>query len=148
MTKSSYGNGSDFRNIVIVIISTVILSFVGNLFRSSSVVKPNFEKELKSSMRAYNKKLPIMVDEITRLTRVTVSGKEITYKNKVITVQVKDLNVRTFHKKINKVMIQKFKSDPNTVKFLNRGVVYIYEYRDKHSKMITSIRIDKKACHL
>lgn len=129
----------------------------GLLFIASSIVtilpEKSHEVMLTEGLRigAYkiNKKLPMMVDQETRLDKATVGpGPRMVYHFTFLNHAAKDINANKFQEYLKPVIVQKNCTDPKMKKFLQYGGIYEYAYSGNNGVEITRFDIDRTDCGL
>uniref|UniRef100_UPI003A93BD50 hypothetical protein n=1 Tax=Salmonella enterica TaxID=28901 RepID=UPI003A93BD50 len=95
-----------------------------------------------------NKKLPIMVDDTTRLNQVKSYGKTLSYKYTVKNVNVTEIskgNINEFKKQMY-VLLKNGSCNSKIASVLNDGVSFKYTYYDINDIEITSLSISRVDC--
>ncbi len=128
---------------VAVVLGTLALitSFIIGLQQGSDT-----DLALSEEMKMINKSLPSMVDNDTRLDHVSIQDKDVYYNYTLVNWLAADLDVTRF----TSVMTPKLKTaqcaNEETIPLLNEGRKLVYMYRDKSSKPVAKIVIEKSDC--
>lgn len=93
-------------------------------------------------------KVPVMVDEDTRLDRIEAFDKELKYNYAVVRYSVDDLDVDKFMS-IVRPFVRDTVCGNETIKkdFLTNGVAITFSYVDKNNKFIGKETITQTQCH-
>lgn len=101
---------------------------------------------LNQEIKMINKSLPSMIDTDTRLDHVSIQGKDVYYNYTLVNWLVADMDVSRF----TSIMTPKIKTEQcaneETRPLLNEGRKLVYVYRDKASKPIAEIVVEKSDC--
>ena len=92
-----------------------------------------------ASARQINAQLPVQIDDVTRLDRVTTQGTELTYHYSVAR-RARDLPAR-FRPAIEQSTRGHVCGEPQMVQTMRRGGVYAYRWVDANGVPIHQIRI-------
>ena len=103
------------------------------------------DKILKKALEI-NSDTPLMIDPSTRLDRVVVEDKTITYKATLVNFSAKTTNKVLFNKKIGPFLANKYCSDKNSRKALELGVKYGNEYSGNNGTLLYSATIGVDDC--
>jgi hypothetical protein len=108
----------------------------------------NTDLALIEEIKMINKSLPSMIDSDTRLDHVSIQGKDVYYNYTLVNWLVADMDVSRF----TSVMTPKIKTaqcaNEETRPLLNEGRKLVYLYRDKASKPIAEIVVERSDCFL
>jgi len=101
---------------------------------------------LSEEVKMVNKSLPSMIDNDTRLDHVSIQDKDVYYNYTLVNWLAADLDVTRF----TSVMMPKLKTaqcaNEETRPLLNEGRKLVYMYRDKSSKPVAKIVVERSDC--
>lgn len=128
---------------VAVVLGTLVL--IGNLIIG---LKQGSDADLALSeeIKMINKSLPSLIDNDTRLDYVSIQDKDVYYNYTLVNWLAADLDTSRFIS----VMTPKVKTaqcaNGETRPLLNEGRKLVYMYRDKASKPVAKIVVEKSDC--
>ena len=101
---------------------------------------------LSEEIKMANKSLPSMIDNYTRLDHVSIQDRDVYYNYTLVKLSVDNLDITRF----TSVMTPKLKTaqcaDEEGRVLLNEGRKVVYMYRDKASKPVAKIVVEKSDC--
>ena len=103
---------------------------------------------LSQSIELINKSAPNMIDDDTRLDHASVKDKDVYYSYTLVNWLVADLDVSRFILVMTPKLKTIFCSDEDTRPLLDEGRKLVYIYRDKESKPVAKIVVEKSDCFL
>lgn len=104
------------------------------------------ESRLKSDIELTNQKLPMMIDDYTRLDSLYVKGNGISYKYTLVKTTAEDLDILRFKSAMIPSLKLKACSDEEAKALLDRDKDVSYEYFDKNGQQMLILTINKKDC--
>jgi len=114
------------------------------LILASSVQAEMSTNQLRGFANEVNRRVPMMMDEYTRLDGADAGKNLLTYKFTLLNVQIHKVNVRKLE---SKLAIQVIKNVCNRLQVLiKRGVTIQYYYRDVNGQKLTQVAVDKVDC--
>jgi hypothetical protein len=128
---------------IAVVLGTLVL--IGNLIIG---LKQGSDTDLALSeeIKMINKSLPSLIDNDTRVDHVSIQGKDVYYNYTLVNWLAADLDISRFIS----VMTPKVKTgqcaNDETRPLLNAGRKLVYMYRDKASKPVAKIVVEKSDC--
>lgn len=128
---------------VAVVLGT--LALIGNLIIG---LKQGSDTDfaLSEEIKMINKSLPSLIDNDTRLDHVSIQDRDIYYNYTLVNWLAADLDISRFIS----VMTPKVKTaqcaNDETRPLLNEGRKLVYMYRDKASKPVAKIVVEKSDC--
>ncbi len=136
---------ADLARIMVVLNVIVLISI---FLLESLEQKNNYDVSLKEEITLINKSLPTMIDDITRLDRVFIQGKDVHYSYTILNSLIEDIDITN----LNSDMTEKIKigvcNDKHTKLILDNNRNLIYSYQDEKGNLITTITISKGNCTL
>ncbi len=124
-----------------------------NLSNSSSNIPQLSQKELAEELSivasTMNKKLPLMVDSVTRLDKVSTNKNIITYQYTIINMTKSSLGNKfsMFEDVVKRGITANVCKKPSIVTLLKMGAVLEYLYFGGDSIFLTKFRVSKNSCH-
>jgi len=106
------------------------------------------EKLLIDTSKKINAKVPIMVDESTRLDTTISAGNHLISKYTIVNLSEKKLNKSSLEQEMKKMLVKNQCGNEKMFNLLKMGVEYDYMYEDKDGNLIFSINIAKKDCKI
>lgn len=129
-------------------------SNINSLSNSSSETIPQLspkelEKQLSIVALRMNKKLPLMVDSVTRLDKVFTNKNLITYQYTIINMTKSSLGDKfsMFEDVVKRGITANVCKKPSIVTLLKMGAVLEYVYFGGDSIFLTKFRVSKNSCH-
>jgi hypothetical protein len=126
---------------------------VGNIFgelatRSGTQASgDSIDEVLQQLSLELNKKMPISVDAVTRLDRVSAEpGRLFTYHYTVVPASDASTMRVDFSREIKPQLKSQMCSNPDTQKFLKNGVTVVYEYQDASGHELGDARFTPSDC--
>lgn len=102
---------------------------------------PSIDSQLMHYANEINKNCPFMVDSETRLDNaVPGEDKTIYYNYTLINYNKKDINVARLNSTMKPQILNNIKTNPAMKPLRDYGVTFIYNYKDKNSVHITTIK--------
>ena len=121
------------------------LAFIGN-FIVGLQQGSDTDLALSEEFEVINRSLPSMIDDSTRLDHASIQGRDIYYDYTLVNWSVENLDISRFMS----VMTPKLKTAQCTneegLALLNEGRKVVYMYRDKASKPVAKIVVEKSDC--
>jgi len=127
----------------------VILGFIqvaGAIAKTVNTLNVDTIAGIREQLATANRSLPIMVDEITRLDRLDLVGRKITYSYTLLGKSRSDFNLEEFSASINSSIRAGQCEDDTTKQFLNEVDQVSYVYRDKDGMPLARVDITKADC--
>lgn len=131
-------------NAVLARVAVVIgvMTAVGSL---GEVLAPEItEYSLRDEMTAMNVQLPAMIDDLTRLDRVSVDGLDVTYHYTLVDGTAAEYDSEAFRTGMMGVTLANTCSELR--QYLQADVRFIYEYRGSDNGLVTTIQIAQRNC--
>ena len=129
-TKASLGIG--FGIIVAVLIQQILIP---------KVFSPSFDSQLMKLSSEINKNCPFMIDSETRLDNTFGgAGKSIAYNYTLINLLKSDIDIDYFESLMKPQILNNIKTNPDLKLFRDNDVSFIYNYNDKSSARVTTIK--------
>jgi uncharacterized membrane protein YvbJ len=129
--------------LVFVVVRAVVQEGTKSLLTSSST--ETIEESLTKALPEMNKDLPKKVDEITQLTSITSSGKNINYNYKVddkgLQLTQKELNTS-----LKSDVVKGVCTTSETKSLVDKGVVFIYNYYKYSGLYIGTLSVNSSDC--
>jgi hypothetical protein len=91
----------------------------------------------------FNKTLPAMADEFTRVDSATVKGRVVEYRYTVVGLSAADIG--SFEPVLSG-MRDALCNEPDVLAVAGLGFDILYIYRDQHGKLLGRVRINCKIC--
>jgi hypothetical protein len=91
-----------------------------------------------------NQKLPQMVDEQTRLDKVTAGSGKLTYFLSLSDSVKSNLDLADFESKLQPKLIQNYKTNSTMDTLREQKVILEYEYKDKNGEIVFETSISPK----
>ena len=131
----------------------VFIAFISAAFYFSDLLnvflkKETTEQKLIAVANEINKKLPVMVDDTTRLNQVKSDGKMLSYKYTVTNIRVTEMskeNVDEFKEQMY-VILKNGICNSKIASVLNDGASFKYIYYDTKDVEIASLSISRADC--
>ncbi|MCC5848959.1 MAG: hypothetical protein JJU29_12805 [Verrucomicrobia bacterium] len=99
--------------------------------------------QLHMAQRTISAQLPVMVDEMTRIDRVEVTGpREMTYTYTLVSMQKSTMDTAFFSRFIQKELQQEYDTSPKMEMFRKNDVTVNHVYRDEAGEVIVSLQIN------
>ena len=106
---------------------------------------PSFDSQLMHIASEMNKNCPIMIDSETRLDNaIAGDGKTIYYSYTLVNYDKNDIDVDRFESIMKPQILNVIKTNPEMKSLRNNDVTFVYNYKDKSSIHITSIKYSPK----
>lgn len=100
--------------------------------------------QLRSFANEVNRRVPMMLDQHTRLDGADAAPNELTYKFTILNVQAQQMDIRDFEAVM---AIRVIKNVCGRLQMLiKRGVTIHYYYRDNAGQKITKLSVNKDDC--
>jgi len=128
---------------VMVVIGT--LALIGNFIRGLEQGSES-DTALAEEIKLINKSLPSMIDDDTRLDHVSLQEKDVYYNYTLVNWLVDDLDLQRFTSVMTPMLKTAQCNNEETRPLLDAGRKLVYAYRDKSSKPVVEIVIDKSDC--
>jgi hypothetical protein len=128
----------------VVFMSAIIL--IGRsieLFEGSSNLKGS---DLNEIAMLFNKNLPVMVDNATRLYKVSAKTKQLTFHYQIINRSASHFDQTTFTSDIRNNLLQKVCAEDQMRVMYQQGITTIYSYIDNNNLPIADITITSADC--
>lgn len=127
---------------------TITFVALGSIPRTASA-DTEVEKKLRVVAERLNQKVPYLLDENTRVDRVTVErGPTFNYHHTMLRAESEDLDKAAFNGSFAAGLKDKVCSAPQMKSMLQSGVTLRYLYRASHHTNVGSINIAPKDCGL
>ena len=95
------------------------------------------EKQLEKVVKDTNSKLPVVIDETTRLDSMSVLGVEIlNYYYTCILWDKEDVDLNSFDEHMSSHLLNTVKTSPDLKIFRDLGITMIYIYNDKDGDLL------------
>lgn len=104
------------------------------------------ESKLKSDIELTNQKLPMMIDDNTRLDILSVKGSGISYRYTLVKTTAEDLDLSKFKSAMIPSLKLETCSDKETRALLDSDKDVSYEYFDKYGNFMLNLTINKNDC--
>ena len=118
-------------------------SFKGFSAPTSQAVEKELILGFQMVAKQFNEKGPTMVDEITRLDRVSVGpGARVTYHHTIL----QEINWSQFKTKMRPEIIKKICNKKEMKASLEYGAMYVYSYSGKGNNKVVSLEFDRNDC--
>lgn len=105
----------------------------------------SLESELSDVAEKTNKTLPKMIDEITELTRVTISGNNLVYDYRITDSETKFAQ-NDIELYLKKDVTASVCENPSTKNLLDMGCGFIFNYHDINNNFIGKVSVDSNNC--
>ena len=106
----------------------------------------NIESQLLETAEFLNKSLPTMVDDVTKLYKVSVLNKQLTYHYQIINKNSFELTPSAMYKRMRPQLIRDACSSEDMKVFFQNGVTVSYSYLGSDNIMITNIALTPSDC--
>jgi hypothetical protein len=93
-----------------------------------------------------NKTLPVMVDEITRLEKVSASDDLLEKHYTLVNTNVSNLNVADINNQLSKILTELSCGNAQSIKLYKNGVSEWFSYKDGNGNHITTVKINASNC--
>jgi hypothetical protein len=91
-----------------------------------------------------SKTTPVMIDEITRLDSVQITGnRSMTYSHTLVSTSKADIDVPDFTRTMRDALYDNFMTLPQMEFYRNFDIALLYEYLDQDGDLIAAIEIKK-----
>lgn len=124
-------------------------NFFGALMGKSGAIESEsaLDDVLVKVSQQMNKKMPIPVDNDTRLDSVsTVPGKHLIYHYTLVNVNASDVSADTFHAVIEPQLKSRLCANTDMQNFLKHGVTVSYLYKDKNGQPVGGAKFAPSEC--
>jgi hypothetical protein len=131
-------------NIIAAAIGTIsiALSTVSCASFVKEVTDTGIEQALVQTSSEMNKKLPMMVDKVTRLDTVTPApNKTLVYKYTLVGVAKSAIDVEKFKGTLRPTILQNYKTNPEMQKLRSSEVSLKFQYYDQGGAYVTDIEV-------
>lgn len=116
---------------------------------SQQDIEPKLVEGFKDAANQYNQRLPMMVDQDTRLDRVTVGpGPRAVYHHTFPKYTSTDIDANWLQTKVQPEVMRKVCASADMKKSLQYGGIYVYAYSGSDGIEITRFEIDRNHCGL
>jgi hypothetical protein len=159
-TAKSENNKRRFswKYILIIISVLAVASIAGAIGRQAvkTMMKPSQQEIEKILTEGFtfaatqiNQKLPMMLDEDTRLDKATVGpGTRVVYHNTFPKYTSKDIDANWLRTNLKPEVMQKICTSGDMKKSLQLGGIYVYAYSGNDGIEIARFEIDRNDCKL
>jgi len=103
-------------------------------------------KQLTFAVAELHKKVPMQIDEETRLDSAATFGNTFIYNYTMVKYSAEQLDVKLFDKIIQKNVIDTICTNPGLKAFIDLEVVMVYRYLGKNGGYIFEQSFDTKTC--
>lgn len=129
-----------------IIVVFNLIAIVNNLYLS--FVSPQDPKELiAEQLRLVNRSLPRMVDNDTRLDRVSIFDNRIRYNFTLIHVDAFDIDKNRLEGALTPVVKLGACENKDTKKILDNDLELVYAYYDKANNPVVTIAVNNQDCN-
>jgi hypothetical protein len=134
--------------LVVGLIAMAVVGVVGKNAGNWIVPAPkSFEALLSDALRKENEKLPMMVDELTRLDRVRVSAPNVVQYDYTLPNNIDSPSqFGSIEKELRATVVSRACSPSGVAHFLDRGITTFYTYRAHDGGLIGAITVTKANC--
>lgn len=101
---------------------------------------------LNEEISMINKSLPSMIDDDTRLDHVSIQEKDVYYNYTLVNWLVADMDIARFISMMTPSLKTAQCNNEEARPLLDEGRKFVYVYRDKASKPVADIVVDKSDC--
>jgi len=122
-----------------------IFALIGNLVTGLQQ-STDIEFALNEEIKSINKSLPSMIDDETRMDQISIQQKDVYYNYTLLNWLAADMDISRFTIMMTPHLITSACVNENTRPMLDGGRKLVYVYRDKESKPVAKIAIDKSDC--
>jgi hypothetical protein len=114
---------------------------------SEEEIEARLIEGFRSAANDINQKLPMMIDEETRLDRATVGpGARIVYHNTFTKYTSMDIDANWLQTNLRPLVMRKVCDNKDMRKSLQYGGIYVYSYSGSDEVEITRFEIDQNDC--
>lgn len=105
------------------------------------------QAEVDTVLSEFNRDLPKMIDDETRLESYEAEGDDVLVMNiTVLGSPLDESEIAQWKADILEPGIQSACNNPETLDALNMGVTYVSRYRDESGQLVMSFQVDKSDC--
>lgn len=127
----------------ISIITIILLIAVPSFTKYQDAKKNNHLTAIQNLAAQANAQLPQMIDERTRLDKVTAEDSTtLKYLFTFITESKDSIDIETFSKEMKTHFNNAYKTNEQFKLFRDNNIKLIYEYHDQYDNYVTSVHID------
>ncbi len=121
-----------------IIGSTVGTRLAGSLFKSSQSI----DNQLMQLSNEFNKSLPIMVDQVTRLdTVIPMPGKVLTYNYTLVNMSLEQIDIVSLREYLRPRIINNIKTSDEMKYLRDKGVTFVYKYYDDVKRFVFEVKV-------
>lgn len=128
----------------VFIILGCVLSF--NVQAQQSISQQEISTLLTQAAANVNKQVPMVLDEDTRLDSANTVANMFIYNNTMVNYTVNELDVTTFTKNLQQIVIEPLCDNPSLTIFKQMKVIMVYRYLGKDGEFITEISRNMGEC--
>lgn len=123
----------------------VVFGALGTLGTIGQIFAPNVsEYSLREEVSAINAQLPTIIDDVTRLDRVSVNGLEVTYHYTLVDAPAAEYDSEVLRSEIMAGLITD--TCEGFRQYLQAEVQYTYEYRGNDGNLVSAIKVGRQNC--
>lgn len=104
------------------------------------------EAALQSEISLSNKNLPFMVDEQTRLDKMSLNNHNIHYHYTILDLEKSEIDQNFFKVNMHKILAENSCGDAESLELLKEGRKLIFNYNDKNDAFVTDITVENYDC--
>lgn len=129
-----------------VIAGTVFLLMGASIIIKQLVYRNDLTYQINEEIKLINKNLPMTIDGETDIEKVTFSNNVLSYQNKLIHKNSKDINSSFFSLLMKPKLIDMVCANKGLKSYLSKGITISYRYVDKHDVEISNLLIKASDC--
>lgn len=116
---------------------------------SQDEIEVKLMESFATAARQYNQRLPMMLDDNTRLDRATVGpGPRVVYHHTFPKYTSRDIDSSWLHRNLRPDVVRKVCASGDMKQSLQYGGIYVYSYSGNDGIEVASFEIDGKDCGL
>jgi hypothetical protein len=122
-----------------------VLMLVANAFKVYESDKVT-EQNLLETADLLNRSLPIMVDNVTKLHRVSSEKNTLTYHYQIVGMNPSMIDPATIYKRMRPQLVSQACASPDMKPFFQNGVTVAYSYTGSNNIMLARIEVTPNDC--
>ena len=122
-----------------------VLMLVANAFKIYESDKVN-EANLLETASLLNKSLPIMVDNVTKLHRVSPQQHSLTYHYQIVDMNPTEIDSASIYKRMRPQLVSQAFASPEMKPFFQNGVTVVYSYAGSNNITLARIEVTPNDC--
>lgn len=123
-----------------------VLMLISNAIKVYENLTKVTESQLLETADLLNKSLPLMVDNVTQLYRVSAEKKQLTYHYQIVGTNSSEIDPSVFYKRMRPQLVTQACAATDMKAIFQNGVAVAYSYKASNNTLIASIVVTPDDC--